>query len=76
MERLRRALPLLAALCALIALVLCPDTAASSARAGLKLCAEMLVPSLLPFFICRFSSYRGCCACWDCRARWGAWSSL
>ena len=51
MERLRRALPLLAALCALIALVLCPDAAASSAQAGLKLCAEMLVPSLLPFFI-------------------------
>ena len=51
MDRLRRALPLGTALIALIALVLCPDAAASSARAGLKLCAEMLVPSLLPFFI-------------------------
>ena len=51
MNRLRRALPLLAAFCALLALVLCPDAAAQSARGGLKLCAEMLVPSLLPFFI-------------------------
>ena len=51
MERLRRALPLGAALTALLALALCPDAAAESARAGLRLCAEMLVPSLLPFFI-------------------------
>ena len=71
MERLRRALPLLAALCALIALVLCPDAAASSARAGLKLCAEMLVPSLLPFFI-----VSGLLRLLGLPARWGAWSSL
>ncbi|MBQ9044735.1 MAG: sporulation protein [Oscillospiraceae bacterium] len=51
MERFQRYLPLGAASCALLALVLCPDAAASSARSGLKLCAEMLVPSLLPFFI-------------------------
>ena len=51
MERLRRALPLLAAGTALLALVLCPETAAEGARDGLVLCAEMLVPSLLPFFI-------------------------
>lgn len=33
------------------ALVLCPKEAAESARAGLRLCAEMLIPSLLPFFV-------------------------
>ena len=51
MDRLRRALPLIAAACALMALVLCPDAAARSARGGLMLCAQMLVPALLPFFI-------------------------
>ena len=51
MERLRRALPLSAAACALGLLVLCPASAAQSAKAGLQLCAEMLIPSLLPFFI-------------------------
>ena len=51
MERFRRYLPLTAALGALVALALCPNTAAQSARDGLKLCAEMLVPSLLPFFV-------------------------
>ena len=51
MERLRRYLPLGVGLAALAALVLCPEAAASSARAGLRLCAEMLAPSLLPFFV-------------------------
>lgn len=51
MERLRRAIPLTAGGAALLALLLCPDTAAESAREGLSLCAEMLVPSLFPFFI-------------------------
>ena len=51
MERIRRALPLTVAACALASLVLCPDAAAKSAQAGLRLCAEMLIPSLLPFFI-------------------------
>ena len=35
---------------ALLALLLCPDAAVESAREGLSLCAEMLVPSLFPFF--------------------------
>ena len=35
----------------MLALVFCPDAAADSARSGLRLCAEMLVPSLLPFFV-------------------------
>ena len=51
MSRLRRALPLLASMLALTALMLAPEAAKTSARAGLRLCAEMLVPSLLPFFI-------------------------
>ena len=51
LSRLRHALPLLAALLALTALIFAPAAAKTSARAGLALCAEMLVPSLLPFFI-------------------------
>ena len=48
---MKRFLPLLAALAAMIALVLCPEAAAESARAGLRLCGEVLIPSLLPFFV-------------------------
>ena len=51
MDRVRRSLPLAAALFALAALVLCPAPAAQAARGGLRLCAEVLVPSLFPFFI-------------------------
>lgn len=42
---------LAAALAALGALLLCSQAALESARAGLALCAQMIVPSLLPFFI-------------------------
>ncbi len=35
----------------MVLLVFCPAEAASSAHDGLKLCAEMLIPSLLPFFV-------------------------
>ena len=38
-------------LSALGALLLCSQAALESARAGLALCAQMIVPSLLPFFI-------------------------
>mgnify|MGYP000796547076 CR=1 FL=1 len=38
-------------LLALGALLLCSQAALESARAGLNLCAQMIVPSLLPFFI-------------------------
>ena len=42
---------LAAALAALGALLLCSQAALESARAGLTLCAQMIVPSLLPFFM-------------------------
>ena len=42
---------LAATLTALGALLLCSQAALESARAGLNLCAQMIVPSLLPFFI-------------------------
>lgn len=51
MERIRRGLPLLTALSALAALVLCPAPAAHAARGGLRLCVEMLFPALFPFFV-------------------------
>ena len=35
----------------MVLLVFCPAEAASCAHDGLKLCAEMLIPSLLPFFV-------------------------
>ena len=40
-----------AAVCALTALLLCPDAALKSAKYGLTLCADVIVPSLLPFFV-------------------------
>lgn len=48
--RLKKYLPLLSACAAMTALVLCPEEAADAARAGLRLCGEVLIPSLLPFF--------------------------
>ncbi len=51
MRKLRTALPLLAGLGAMAALMLCPETAAESARQGLRICGQMLIPSLLPFFV-------------------------
>lgn len=51
MRKLRTILPLLAGLGAMAALMLCPEAAAESARRGLRICGEMLIPSLLPFFV-------------------------
>ena len=51
MRKLLAILPLLAGLGAMAALMLCPETAAESARWGLRLCFEMLIPSLLPFLL-------------------------
>lgn len=51
MRKLRTILPLLAGLGAMAALMLCPEAAAESARQGIRLCGEMLIPSLLPFFV-------------------------
>ena len=42
---------LAATLAALGALLVCSQAALESARAGLSLCAQMIVPSLLPFFM-------------------------
>ena len=42
---------LAAALASLGALLVCSQAALESARAGLSLCAQMIVPSLLPFFM-------------------------
>ena len=47
---MKRWISLFAAMIAMIVLVFCPDAAAASARDGLRLCAEVLIPSLLPFF--------------------------
>ncbi|MBR0207926.1 MAG: sporulation protein [Oscillospiraceae bacterium] len=38
------------ALCAMLCLVFAPAQAIESARSGLSLCAELIAPSLLPFF--------------------------
>lgn len=39
------------ALCALIVMLCCPAQALDSAKYGLDLCARVIVPSLLPFFV-------------------------
>ena len=49
--RLKKYIPLLFACAAMVLLVFCPAEAAGYAYDGLKLCAEMLIPSLLPFFV-------------------------
>lgn len=51
MRKLRTILSLLAGLGAMAALMLCPEAAADSARRGLRICGELLIPSLLPFFV-------------------------
>lgn len=51
LQKIRTYIPLGSALLALAALVLCSAQAMESARYGLRLCAQMIVPSLLPFFI-------------------------
>ena len=46
-----KALPLIAALFAFAFLIAASDAAIASCRRGLKLCAELIVPSLFPFFV-------------------------
>ena len=48
---MKKYIPLLFACAAMVLLVFCPAEAAEDAYRALRLCAEMLVPSLLPFFI-------------------------
>ena len=47
---MKNTLAVAAAVCAMLCLVLAPEEAIGSARYGLSLCAELIVPSLLPFF--------------------------
>lgn len=48
---LKRLAPILLVLGALIALMLCSAEAVESAQNGLSLCARVIIPSLLPFFV-------------------------
>ena len=48
--RLKKTLAVSAAVCAMLCLIFAPAAAIESARYGLSLCAELIVPSLLPFF--------------------------
>ena len=48
---MKNRIAVLGAVCAILCLVLVPAEAIESARYGLSLCAELIVPSLLPFFI-------------------------
>ena len=48
--RLKNAVAVIGALCAMLCLILAPTEAIESARYGLSLCAELILPSLLPFF--------------------------
>lgn len=40
-----------AALCAFISLIVFPDSAAEGVKTGISMCADRIIPSLLPFFI-------------------------
>lgn len=46
--------PLLTALCVLVLMLLCSGEAVESAKRGLSVCANMIVPSLFPFFVLSF----------------------
>ena len=47
---MKNTVAVLSALCAMFCLIFAPAEAIESARYGLSLCAELIVPSLLPFF--------------------------
>ena len=47
---MKNAAAVFGALCAMLCLIFAPREAIESARYGLSLCAELIVPSLLPFF--------------------------
>ena len=48
---MKRSLPILAALCALFVLLTASPAVIRSASEGLRLCGELIVPSLFPFFV-------------------------
>ena len=48
---MKKALYILASLAAFAALLIFPKAAAEAVRSGLTLCAQVIIPSLLPFFI-------------------------
>lgn len=48
---MKRKLPILAALCALYVLLTSSSQVIACASAGLRLCGELIVPSLFPFFV-------------------------
>lgn len=48
---MRNRIAVAAALCALAALLCCPGQALEASRYGLDLCARVIVPTLLPFFV-------------------------
>ena len=50
-ERVRDAMLGLALLCATLALMLYPQPAMEAARSGLRLCYNVIIPSLFPFFV-------------------------
>ena len=48
---MKNKLAVFAALCGLFVLILASDQAVQACRAGLKLCVELILPSLFPFFV-------------------------
>lgn len=48
---MKRVFPIFAALCALFALIAASDQAIACAAYGLRLCWELILPSLFPFFV-------------------------
>ncbi len=48
---MKRIFPILAALCALLVLITASDTVIACASDGLRLCWELILPSLFPFFV-------------------------
>lgn len=48
---MKRSMPIIAALCALLALITASPSVLQSASRGLRLCGELIVPSLFPFFV-------------------------
>ena len=53
-NRFRSVIPLLAALALLALMLLCSDDAVAGAKRGLSVCAELIIPSLFPFFVLSF----------------------
>ena len=51
---MKRSMPVIAALCALFVLVSASSEVITQASRGLRLCGELIVPSLFPFFVLSF----------------------